>query len=66
VGEPARRQALTNADGTMYAFKRRMGETYKFKVRGKEYTPNRYLHSSFRKLRMILKNIWEKRSQRQS
>jgi Molecular chaperone len=39
VGEPARRQALTNADGTMYAFKRKMGETYKFKVRGKEYTP---------------------------
>ncbi len=39
VGEPARRQALTNADGTMYAFKRKMGENYKFKVRGKEYTP---------------------------
>ena len=39
VGEPARRQALTNPEGTVYAFKRRMGEDYKFKVRGKEYTP---------------------------
>ncbi|MDA8055799.1 MAG: molecular chaperone DnaK [Thermoplasmatales archaeon] len=39
VGEPARRQALTNAEGTIYAFKRRMGEDYKFKVRGKEYSP---------------------------
>lgn len=39
VGEPARRQALTNPEGTVYAFKRRMGEDYKFKVYGKEYTP---------------------------
>ncbi|EQB65955.1 MAG: hypothetical protein AMDU3_IPLC00001G0121 [Thermoplasmatales archaeon I-plasma] len=39
VGEPARRQALTNPEGTVYAFKRRMGEDYKFKIRGKEYTP---------------------------
>ncbi len=39
VGEPARRQALTNPEGTVYAFKRRMGESFKFKVRDKEYTP---------------------------
>jgi molecular chaperone DnaK len=39
VGEPARRQALTNPEGTVYAFKRRMGEDYKYKIRGKEYTP---------------------------
>ncbi|MCL4333372.1 MAG: molecular chaperone DnaK [Candidatus Thermoplasmatota archaeon] len=39
IGEPARRQALTNPEGTVYAFKRRMGENYKFKIRGKEYTP---------------------------
>ena len=39
VGEPARRQALMNPDGTTYAFKRRMGEDYKFKVLAKEYTP---------------------------
>ena len=39
VGEPARRQALTNPEGTIYAFKRKMGESYKYKIRGKEYTP---------------------------
>ena len=39
IGEPARRQALTNPEGTVYAFKRRMGESFKFKVRDKEYTP---------------------------
>ncbi len=39
IGEPARRQALTNPEGTVYAFKRRMGESFKFKARDKEYTP---------------------------
>ena len=39
VGEPARRQALTNPEGTLYAFKRKMGSDYKYKVFGKEYTP---------------------------
>jgi len=28
-----------NPEGTAYAFKRRMGENYKFKLNGKEYTP---------------------------
>ncbi|EDY36555.1 chaperone protein DnaK [Aciduliprofundum boonei T469] len=39
VGEPARRQALTNLEGTVYAFKRKMGTDYKYKIYGKEYTP---------------------------
>ncbi|MBN1622359.1 MAG: molecular chaperone DnaK [Endomicrobiales bacterium] len=39
VGEPARRQAVTNPEGTLTAFKRKMGEDYKYKVHGKEYTP---------------------------
>lgn len=39
VGEPARRQALLNPEGTVYAAKRKMGTDYKFKVYGKEYTP---------------------------
>ncbi|AGB05152.1 chaperone protein DnaK [Aciduliprofundum sp. MAR08-339] len=39
VGEPARRQALTNPEGTVYAFKRKMGTDYKYKIYGKEYTP---------------------------
>jgi len=42
VGEPARRQATINPEGTIYAAKRKMGQDYKFKVHGKEYTPSRY------------------------
>lgn len=39
VGEPARRQALLNPEGTIYAAKRKMGTDYKFRVYGKEFTP---------------------------
>lgn len=39
VGEPARRQAAINAEGTIYAAKRKMGQDFKYKVFGKEYTP---------------------------
>jgi molecular chaperone DnaK len=39
VGEPARRQAVSNPDGTIMAAKRKMGTDYKYKIYGKEYTP---------------------------
>lgn len=39
VGEPARRQAPINSEGTIYAAKRKMGTDDKFRVFGKEYTP---------------------------
>src|ERR1051325_6223044 len=39
VGEPARRQMVTNPEGTVIAAKRKMGTDFKFKVYGKEYTP---------------------------
>ncbi|KPK96737.1 MAG: molecular chaperone DnaK [Omnitrophica WOR_2 bacterium SM23_72] len=39
VGEPARRQAAINPEGTISAAKRKMGTEHKFKVFGKEYTP---------------------------
>ncbi|MEM3525996.1 MAG: molecular chaperone DnaK [Candidatus Jordarchaeaceae archaeon] len=39
VGEPARRQAIVNPEGTVMAIKRKMGTDYKVKIRGKEYTP---------------------------
>jgi molecular chaperone DnaK len=39
VGEPARRQAAINPEGTIYAAKRKMGQDFKFKAHGKEYTP---------------------------
>ncbi len=39
VGEPARRQMVTNPEGTIIAAKRKMGTDYRFKAYGKEYTP---------------------------
>lgn len=39
VGEPARRQAALNPEGTIRAAKRKMGTDYKFKVAGQEFTP---------------------------
>ncbi len=39
VGEPAKRQAVANPEGTASAFKRKMGTDYKYKIFGKEYTP---------------------------
>ncbi|NLI10898.1 MAG: Hsp70 family protein, partial [Elusimicrobia bacterium] len=39
VGEPARRQAVANPEGTVFAFKRKMGSDHKYKITGKEFTP---------------------------
>ncbi|MFP4545472.1 MAG: molecular chaperone DnaK [Methanomassiliicoccales archaeon] len=39
VGEPARRQAVTNPEGTISGIKRKMGTSEKVEVHGKEYTP---------------------------
>jgi len=39
VGEPARRQAVTNPTGTIVAAKRKMGSDFIFKVNDKEYKP---------------------------
>src|SRR3989344_332214 len=39
VGEPARRQAVTNPEGTVMAVKRKMGSKEKITLRGKDYTP---------------------------
>ncbi len=39
VGEPARRQAVSNPEGTVTAIKRKMGTDYKVRIMGKDYTP---------------------------
>ena len=39
VGEPAKRQAVTNAERTISSIKRHMGTDYKVSIDGKEYTP---------------------------
>jgi len=39
VGEPARRQAVTNPEGTIREVKRQMGTSRKISLQGKDYTP---------------------------
>ena len=39
VGEPAKRQAVTNAERTISSIKRYMGTDYKVSIDGKDYTP---------------------------
>ena len=39
VGEPAKRQAVTNADKTISSIKREMGSNYRVNIDGKSYTP---------------------------
>jgi len=39
VGEPAKRQAVTNSEGTIFEIKRKMGTDYTVNIYGKMYTP---------------------------
>ena len=39
VGEPAKRQAVTNADRTVSSIKRHMGSDYKVAIDGKNFPP---------------------------
>ena len=39
VGEPAKRQAVTNADKTISSIKREIGTDYKVEIEGKKYSP---------------------------
>lgn len=39
VGEPARRQAVTNPENTIVAAKRKMGSDHTFRIRDKDYKP---------------------------
>ncbi|MEK6868612.1 MAG: Hsp70 family protein, partial [Nanoarchaeota archaeon] len=51
VGEPARRQAVSNPEGTITAAKRKMGTSFKYKINGKEYTPQQISASILQKIR---------------
>ncbi len=39
VGEPAKRQAISNPENTIFSAKRKMGTDYIYKIDGKSYTP---------------------------
>lgn len=51
VGEPAKRQAVTNPEGTIAGIKRKMGTDYKVKVFGKDYTPEDISAQILRKIK---------------
>src|SRR5580658_2254356 len=51
VGEPARRQAVSNPEGTVMAIKRKMGTDYKVRINGKEYTPQQISAFILQKIR---------------
>ena len=51
VGEPARRQAVSNPEGTIMAIKRKMGTDYKVNIYGKEYTPQQISAFILQKIR---------------
>jgi molecular chaperone DnaK len=51
VGEPAKRQAVTNPEGTITGIKRKMGTDYKVRVFGKEYSPQEISAQILRKIK---------------
>ncbi|MHA2287324.1 MAG: molecular chaperone DnaK [Promethearchaeota archaeon] len=51
VGEPARRQAISNPDRTITAIKRKMGTSYKVNIENKEYKPQEISAMILRKIK---------------
>jgi molecular chaperone DnaK len=51
VGEPARRQAVSNPDRTITAIKRKMGTSYKVNIDGKDFTPQEISAMILRKIK---------------
>ncbi|MGV9204757.1 MAG: molecular chaperone DnaK, partial [Promethearchaeia archaeon] len=51
VGEPARRQAISNPERTITGIKRKMGTSYKININGKEYTPQEISAMILRKIK---------------
>lgn len=56
VGEPAKRQASINPEGTIFAAKRKMGTDFKYKVYGKEYTPQQISSFLLQKIKQDAEN----------
>ena len=56
VGEPAKRQASVNPEGTIFAAKRKMGTDFKYDIRGKEYTPQQISAFILQKIKQDAEN----------
>jgi molecular chaperone DnaK len=51
VGEPAKRQAVLNPEGTVIQIKRKMGTDHKVRIEGKDYTPQEISAMILRKIK---------------
>lgn len=51
IGEPARRQAISNPDRTITAIKRKMGTSHKVTIDGKQHTPQEISAMILRKIK---------------
>ena len=56
VGEPAKRQAVTNADKTISSIKREMGTDYKVTIDDKKYSPQEISAMILQKLKSDAEN----------
>ena len=57
IGEPAKRQATANPEGTIYEIKRKMGTDYKVSLLGKEYTPQQISAFIMQKIKKDAENF---------
>jgi molecular chaperone DnaK len=57
VGEPAKRQATANPDGTIFEIKRKMGTDYRVTIMGKEYTPQQISAFILQKIKKDAENF---------
>ena len=57
IGEPAKRQATANPEGTIYEIKRKMGTDYKVSILGKEYTPQQISAFILQKIKKDAENF---------
>jgi len=56
VGEPAKRQAVTNSDRTISSIKRKMGSDYRVEIEGKKYSPQEISAMILQKLKADAEN----------